>query len=98
MAFPAWMTVSADAVSVSLKVHPRAPKTEIGPAMGAQLKVKVTAPPVDAAANEAVVRLFADSLDCSRGAITILRGATSRSKVLRICGVDPSRVAALGDL
>lgn len=91
------MTVNAEAVSVSLKVHPRAPKNEIGPAMGAQLKVKVTAPPVDAAANEAVVRLIAEALDCSRGAVTLLRGATSRSKVLRVSGVDPSRIAALGD-
>ena len=61
--------------------------------MGDQLKIKVTAPPVDAAANEAVVELLADLLDCSRGSIQILRGQTSRNKVLKVHGLEASVVA-----
>lgn len=95
MVLPAWMSVGADGVTLRLKVHPRASRNEIGPAFGAQLKVKVTAPPVDAAANEALVRLLAETLDCSRGSIEVLRGATSRNKVVRIRGIEPLRIAAL---
>ena len=65
----------------------------MGPAVGDQLKIKVTAPPVDAAANEAVVELLADLLDCSRGSIQILRGQTSRNKVLKVHGLEASVVA-----
>ena len=58
------------------------------------MKVKVTAPPVDAAANDALVRLLAERLDCPRGAVRMLRGQTSRHKVLAISGMSAKAVAA----
>jgi hypothetical protein len=69
-----------DGVCLSLKVQPRASKTEIGEVAKGELKIKVTAPPVDAAANEAVLRLLAECLDCPRGSLQLLRGQTSRHK------------------
>jgi uncharacterized protein (TIGR00251 family) len=72
---------------LSLKVQPRASKNAIGEAMGNELKVKVTAPPVDSAANEALVRFLAEVLGCSRGAVQLVRGQTSRHKQVLIQGM-----------
>ena len=91
---PAYLTAHADGVTIAIKVQPRAPANGIGGTHGAELRVKVTAPPVDAAANEAVVRLLAEVLGCPRASIDLVRGQTSRHKVLRIRGIDPGTVAA----
>ena len=76
-----------------LKVQPRASKNEIGEVSGNELKVKVTAPPVDSAANEAVLRVLAEALDCPRNAVQLIRGATSRHKQVRIVGMAGEEVA-----
>ena len=70
------------------------PRDEIGEPLGAELRVKVTAPPVDAAANEAVIRLLAETCDCPRSQIQILRGQTSRHKMVKIYGAKAADVLA----
>jgi len=75
-------------VWLSVKVQPRASANEIGEPIGNELKIKVSAPPVDAAANEALLRLLSDTLDCPRGAVQLLRGQTSRHKVVAIFGME----------
>jgi uncharacterized protein YggU (UPF0235/DUF167 family) len=57
------------------------------------LRVRVTAPPVDAAANEALLRLLAEVLGCARGAVTLVRGQTSRHKQVRVAGLSAGDVA-----
>ncbi len=52
-----------------------------------QLKARLTAPPVDGAANEALVALLADRLHIPKRAIQIVRGATSRLKTVEIDGL-----------
>lgn len=79
---------------MSLKVQPRAKRNEIGHADGEALKVKVTAPPVDSAANEAVIKLLAKRLRCARGSVRLVRGQTSRSKVVEVAGMDAQSVLA----
>ena len=81
-----------DGVLLSLKVQPRASKNEIGEVANGELKIKVTAPPVDAAANEAVLRLLAECLDCPRGAVQLIRGQTSRHKQVLIRGMSAEAV------
>jgi len=71
---------------LSVKLQPRASKNEIGEPLGNELKIKVTAPPVDAAANQALIELLAKTLGCSRGKIELLRGQTSRHKTLMLHG------------
>jgi hypothetical protein len=78
----------ADGVELAVKLQPRASKNVIDGPLGNELKIKVTAPPVDAAANQALVELLAEKLDCSRGAVRIARGHTSRHKTVRITGLD----------
>ncbi len=88
------MSVQSDGVSLAIKLQPRASANEIVEPLGSELRVKVTAPPVDAAANEALVRLLAETLDCPRSAIQLLRGHTSRHKVVKIFGLAANNVLA----
>src|SRR2546430_11504132 len=75
---PPYLRMQPDgAVLLALKVQPRASKNEIGEALGKELKIKITAPPVDSAANEALVEFLAEKLDCPKGAVRIIRGQTS---------------------
>jgi len=81
-------------VLLSVKLQPRASKNEIIGVMGNELRIKVMAPPVDAAANQALLRLLADTLDCPRGNVELVRGHTSRHKVVKLHGVNMQAVAA----
>ena len=76
----------ANGVHLAVKLQPRASTNEIGAPLGDELKIKVTAPPVDAAANQALVDLLAEKLNSSRGKIQIVRGQTSRHKTVWIEG------------
>jgi hypothetical protein len=71
---------------LSVKLQPRASTNEIGAPLGDELKIKVTAPPVDAAANQALVEFLAEKLGCSRGKVELLRGHTSRHKTVKLHG------------
>jgi uncharacterized protein (TIGR00251 family) len=94
MSLPAYLRAQADGVLLSIKVQPRASKNEIGEALGNELRVKVTAPPVDAAANEALVRLLAEHLDCPRNCVELVRGHTSRHKTVKLHGLSAETVAS----
>ena len=72
-----------------VKLQPRASKNEIGEPLGDELRIKVTAPPVDAAANQSLIELLAETLDCSRGKVELIRGQTSRHKTVMLHGIKP---------
>jgi uncharacterized protein (TIGR00251 family) len=90
---PSFLRVHGDGVYLSVKLQPRASKSAIGETAGNELKVKVKAPPVDFAANEALLRLLAETLECPRGAIQIVRGNTSRHKQIFLRGLSAADVA-----
>mgnify|MGYP001267570716 CR=1 FL=1 len=81
---PAFLKPHADGVTLAIRLQPRASRNEIGDPTGPELRIKVTAPPVDAAANEALIRLLAETLDCSRRDVVLVHGHTARSKVIKI--------------
>ena len=56
------------------------------------MKIKVTAPPVDAAANQALVEYLAEKLDCPRGKVKLIRGHRSRHKTILLHGFKPEEV------
>ena len=91
---PTFLTAQADGVTLAIKLQPRASKNEISDLSGPELRIKVTAPPVDAAANEALLRLLADKLGCSRGKVELIRGHTARHKVVKVHGLTASVVLA----
>jgi len=88
-ALPNFLREHPDGVLLSVKLQPRASKNEIGGPLGDELKIKVTAPPVDAAANEALIELLAEKLDCPRRRVELIRGQTSRHKVVKLNGFTP---------
>jgi len=89
---PAFLRAQPNGVLLSVKLQPRASKNEIGDPLGDELKIKVTAPPVDAAANEALVELLAEKLDCARNRIEIVRGHKSRHKTAKLHGFMPEEI------
>jgi len=93
MSLPPYLRVQTDGVWLSIKLQPRASANEIGEALGNELRVKVTAPPVDSAANEALVRFLAEELDCPRNRVELVRGQTSRHKVVKLHGMTAEDVA-----
>ena len=80
---------------VDVQVVPRASRVAVGPAVGDRLRVAVTAPPVDGAANAAVVDALARAFGVRRAAVRIVRGETGRRKTVEIDGGDPAKLQAL---
>jgi len=86
-------------VILDVRVIPRAKKTELAGTRPSTtpgqmvLVIRVAAPPVEGAANEAVIELLAERLDIARRNIRIVSGATSRHKRLEIDGIDAVDVA-----
>jgi uncharacterized protein (TIGR00251 family) len=74
--------------TISVKAIPNAPRSEIIGWLGGALKIKVHAPPVEGRANEVLCEFLADEFDLPRRAVTVLRGDTSRQKVIRIDGLS----------
>lgn len=83
---------TASGVRISIRVQPRASRDDVGGLHGDALKVRVTAPAVEGAANAAVIELLAATFGVSRRAVTLVAGAASRSKIVEIEGVDESLV------
>lgn len=87
-----------DGVELDLQVVPRASRESLGPVHGDRLKLHVSAPPVDGAANEAVRALLARLLGVPRGQVTISAGLTGRKKTVTVAGDPTALVAALAAL
>lgn len=85
-----------DDLLIDVLVQPRASRTRVGPIRGDRLVVAVTAPPVDGAANRAVVDAVAGALDIARGRVEVARGESSRRKTLRLRGTSRAAVEGLG--
>ena len=92
MPLPDFLRAQPDGTVLSIKLQPRASANEIGSPVGAELKIKVTAPPVDAAANEALIALLAEKMDCARGRIKLIHGHKSRHKAIKLYGFTPEDV------
>jgi len=81
-------------VTLKVRVQPRASQDALGGVRAGALVVRLSAPPVDGRANEALARFLGRVLDVPPSAITLLRGATGRDKVLCIAGTDAATVRA----
>jgi uncharacterized protein (TIGR00251 family) len=79
-------------MELRVRVTARASRDELAGLRDGVLHVRVTAPPVDGKANQAVCRLIARAVGVGRTKVTLARGERSRDKVVRIEGVDPDAV------
>jgi uncharacterized protein (TIGR00251 family) len=78
---------TGEGLVVRLHVQPRAKRCEVAGVHNGALKLKVTAPPVDDAANRAIVEFLSASLGLPKSSFQILAGERSRDKVLQIRGL-----------
>jgi len=81
-------------VTLSLRVQPRASRNAVVGWTGDTLKIRLTAPPVEGAANAACLTFLADLLDLPRTQVTLLRGERARDKVVQITGLTREEVRA----
>ena len=85
------------AVTIRIKVQPRAPRTEIVGEHDGAIKLRVAAPPIDGRANEECRRFLAKLFEVSATSVEIISGDSSRDKVIRISNISARRVLeALG--
>lgn len=85
----------ARGVRFEVRVQPRASRSEIVGEQEGALRVRLAAPPVDGAANDALIELLADLLDVPKRDIRIVTGSTSKRKVIEVDGVTAVQVLAL---
>ncbi|HUJ18382.1 MAG TPA: DUF167 domain-containing protein [Nitrospirota bacterium] len=78
---------AAESVTLSVRIQPRASKNEVVRREDGGIKIRLTAPPVDGAANEALIRFLADTFSVSKSQVEIVSGHTSRDKIVRIIGI-----------
>ena len=83
-----------EAVRLAVRVIPRAKRTEIAGRRGGALLVRLAAPPVDGAANEALLAFLAERLGIPKRQLAIVRGATSREKTIAIEGLSAAAIEA----
>jgi len=77
---------------LNLRIVPRASKNAIQGEHGDALKVRLCAPPVDGAANAALVEFLADAFSLPRARVQLLSGATSRNKRVLLAGLPASAI------
>lgn len=80
-----------DAVTFDVRVVPRASKSEIVGEHDGALKVRITAPPVEGAANAELIRLLAKSFGVPRSNVSIVGGESSKKKRIKIENLSQSR-------
>lgn len=83
---------SARGVRIDLRVIPRSPRNTFDGMRDGRLVLRVTAPPVDHAANDAVVAAVADALGVPKRSVRVVAGTTSRNKAVEVDGVTMERV------
>jgi uncharacterized protein len=76
-----------------IRVVPRARRTEISGRRGGAIVVRLAAPPVDGAANEALIAFLSERLGIPQRRIVIARGATARDKTIAVDGLAPGEIA-----
>ena len=88
-----WIRETSGGVLVSLLIQPRASKNEISGLQGDRLKVRLTAPPVEGAANKMCITFLAKCLGLPKSALEIVSGQSSRQKqiLIRDGGLDDIR-------
>jgi len=84
----------ADGCTLAVRVHPGARKNDVAGLHAGAVKISIAAPATDGRANEALIEFVAELLRLPRARVSLVSGAASRSKVLRITGKSAAEVQA----
>ena len=71
---------------VEIRLHPRGGRDQVMGERDGAVLIRISAPPVDGKANAALITFVAKTIGVPMGAVTIIRGETSRTKVIRVAG------------
>src|SRR5512136_216501 len=82
-------------ITFSVHVQPRASRNELCGIQGEELKLRLTSPPVDDAANRLCVEFLAKLLGVAKSDVSIIAGARSRHKTIRVNGITSERILSL---
>ena len=85
--------MSISSATLPVRVTPNAPASKLVRFSDGVLYLKVAAPPVRGKANEALVAFLSERLGVRKGDITLLKGATARSKLIGISGIEQKELA-----
>jgi uncharacterized protein (TIGR00251 family) len=81
------VTVKDGSLAFTVRVQPRASRSEVVGELDGALKIRLAAPPVDGEANEELIRFLAKLFGISRQKVSILSGQTSKNKLVRVDGL-----------
>lgn len=87
------LRADGDAVLLAVRVVPRSGRNVIDGVRNGRLLIRITAPPVEGRANEALCRLLAKTLGTSAGRVTVAGGLSARDKLVRVEDIGPDDVA-----
>ena len=79
-------------MNLNIKVHPRANRNTVEVSDDGTITIRVTAAPDRGKANAAAVKLLANRLDVPKSSVSIIRGHTSRNKVVRVDGIEDAEL------
>ena len=82
-----WLRTTEEGIILLIQLTPRSKRTGVLGEHNGRLKLGVSAPAVDGAANEALIVLLSELLECPKRAIAIVRGTTSRQKEVVVAGI-----------
>ena len=81
--------------TINVRVQPRASRNRVNGYRDGVLRVSVTAPPQDGRANAALLELLADVLGIAKSRLSIVRGHSSRDKVVAVDGLSAADIERL---
>jgi uncharacterized protein (TIGR00251 family) len=81
-------------VIFSIRVVPRASRSELAELQDTAVKLRIMAPPVDGKANEECIRTVAEFFEVKKRQVTIVSGHTSRTKIIAVAGKSVGEIAA----
>ena len=82
-----WVRTVAKGVRLDIRVIPRASRTVVAGERDGALLIRLAAPPVDGAANDALIAFLAKALDVPRRQVVLVHGDTTRQKTVDVTGV-----------
>ncbi len=92
----AWLRRDANGWLIAVHAQPGAKKSEVAGLHGEALKIRVAAPAVEGRANAALIAYLSETLGIPKRAVTVLKGETSRDKLVRIEDLSVDPAALLG--
>ena len=93
----AFYTINGNGINISLHIQPRASRNEVCGVHDNALKIRLTSPPVDGAANKLCLEFLAGVFGIPKSSITIIAGDASRHKRVCISSNDPAQLALIAE-